>query len=393
MKILANQKIKSLFLQVLASVAAAAMLLDVLVLSFPKYTVAEIVICAALLCALLAVFLYRYFRDQNDTLENAEARIEAYLSGDHAARLESDEDGELYRLFHEMNTLVSVLNAHAENEGRAKQSLQNTFADISHQLKTPLAALNIYVGILQEEAREQPEIREFTDLSEQELDRMEALVQNLLKIAKLDAGTITFEMREENLSEMVRAIEKQFSVRCRQEEKRLELSGDEELRLSCDRTWLTEAIGNLVKNAFDHVSELRNMIESKAGNQLTFSDKRESNQDTENTYWAFTLFVYAFLAVVAMITVLNIVNSISLSVSARIRQYGYMRAVGMDTKQMMRMIVSETVTYGLSGLIVGCAIGLPLNEFLFRCLITGYFALLPYFEEKLLCAFYHFRQK
>ena len=105
---------------------------------------------------------------------------------------------------------------------------------------------------MQEEAKEQPVIKEFTDLSEQELDRIDALVQNLLKIAKLDAGTITFEKQEESVPEMMDTIKKQFSLRCRQEGKSLDLSGDEELSLLCDRAWFMEAISNLVKNALDH---------------------------------------------------------------------------------------------------------------------------------------------
>ena len=59
-------------------------------------------------------------------------------------------EGELYRLFHSVNSLAAVLNAHADNELREKEFLKNTISDISHQLKTPLAALNIYNGLLQD---------------------------------------------------------------------------------------------------------------------------------------------------------------------------------------------------------------------------------------------------
>ena len=79
-------------------------------------------------------------------------RIKDYIAGNRNARIECDEEGELYRLFHEVNSLVAVLNAHAENEGRSKRFMKDTISDISHQLKTPLAALNIYNGIIQQDA-------------------------------------------------------------------------------------------------------------------------------------------------------------------------------------------------------------------------------------------------
>lgn len=61
----------------------------------------------------------------------------------------------------------------------------------------------------------------------------------------------------------------------------------------------------------------------------------------QSTYWAFHLVVYAFLIVIAGITILNIVNSISMSVSARMKQYGILRAIGMDDAQLKRMILPK----------------------------------------------------
>ncbi|MCI7261912.1 MAG: ABC transporter permease [Clostridiaceae bacterium] len=133
----------------------------------------------------------------------------------------------------------------------------------------------------------------------------------------------------------------------------------------------------LVEKASDSdVAGLRSLVNAQ-GVDILFSDRREGNQLVNSTYWAFTLFGYAFLAVIALITILNIVNSISLSVSARIRQYGIMRAVGMDEGQIMRMITSEAAAYGVIGLIVGCAAGLPLYRYLYRLMITHYFGIEP----------------
>ena len=185
-------------------------------------------------------------------METAVAEIDDYLIGDTDARIECDDEGEMYKLFHSVNTLVSVLNAHIENEFRTKEFLKDTISDISHQLKTPLAALNIYNGILQSETENLPDLKEFTILSEKELDRIESLIQNLLKITRLDAGTIILEKNFENVSDMMHDIEQHFAYRAKQEQKELILSGDNEITLFCDREWMIEAVSNLVKNAFDH---------------------------------------------------------------------------------------------------------------------------------------------
>lgn len=101
-------------------------------------------------------------------------------------------------------------------------------------------------------------------------------------------------------------------------------------------------------------------------------DRRE--QSTLGTYTAFVLCVYGFLAIIALVTALNIMNSISLSVSARIKQYGAMRAVGMDGRQITKMIAAEAVTYALSGCVIGCILGLVIEKTLFDILIRDHFA-------------------
>ena len=132
----------------------------------------------------LGACFFRYFQRQSALLEQAVQQIQSCLDGNPDARLDCDREGELYRLFHSVNALAAVLSAHADNEQREKRFLKNTIADISHQLKTPLAALNIYNGLLQDEVVSPSEVKEFADLSEQELDRIETLVQNLLKITR-----------------------------------------------------------------------------------------------------------------------------------------------------------------------------------------------------------------
>lgn len=252
MKILANKEIK----RFIGAVAAVLVVFSGLSALFVWIRYGELPVPLLILSLLLAISVlaicFLYFVRQHRTLADAVAQIQAYLGGDVDTRIDCDRDGELYRLFHEINTLAAVLNAHAANERRDKEFLKNTISDISHQLKTPLAALSIYNGLLQNEAEELREVKEFAALSEQELDRMETLVQNLLKITRLDAGAIRFEKTEQNVAEMMRDVELQFAYRAKREQKKLVLSGGDQVVLACDRDWLMEAVGNLVKNALDH---------------------------------------------------------------------------------------------------------------------------------------------
>ena len=252
MKIFANKEIKKLFLAVSVIWVASLLLTQgFLWLCYQRFSLFLLLVFVLAGGAILAVGC-SYFKKQNQVMEQAVSQLQAYLDGDHNARIECDEEGELYRLFHTVNSMAAVLNAHADNELREKEFLKNTISDISHQLKTPLAALNIYNGLLQDGDMELSAVKEFTDLSEQELDRIEILVQNLLKITKLDAGAIVLEKTTENVADMLRDVELHFAYRAKQEHKELVLSGPEEVLLFCDRDWLTEAIDNIVKNALDH---------------------------------------------------------------------------------------------------------------------------------------------
>ena len=126
----------------------------------------------------------------------------------------------------------------------------------------------------------------------------------------------------------------------------------------------------LQENASD---ESIKKIENLAGRDVIFEDMRERNKQDHATYAASVFIVYSFLAILAIITLFHIINSISMSVTARKKQYGAMRAVGMDRKQLTRMIAAEAFTYTASGLIVGCSTGIPLSWFLHTRLLTRYF--------------------
>lgn len=111
-------------------------------------------------------------------------------------------------------------------------------------------------------------------------------------------------------------------------------------------------------------------IRSMAGENISFSDRRMSNQEARGAYLSYAVFLYGFLAVIALISSFHIINSIAMSVSARIRQYGAMRAVGMSAGQVVKMVAAESMTYVLIGTAVGFAAGLPLHRFAYEHMVT-----------------------
>ncbi|HBN56076.1 MAG TPA: hypothetical protein DD414_04815 [Lachnospiraceae bacterium] len=105
----------------------------------------------------------------------------------------------------------------------------------------------------------------------------------------------------------------------------------------------------------------------------TFTDRREDYKMTYDSYWVIRVAVYGFLAIISLITLLNIMNSVSMSVSARIKQYGAMRAVGMESRQVTKMIAAEAVTYAVCGSIVGHIVGLFLHYLIYQKIILTHF--------------------
>ena len=115
--------------------------------------------------------------------------------------------------------------------------------------------------------------------------------------------------------------------------------------------------------------EIRKLL----GDDIKLSDGRETKKLANSTYLAFSLLVYAFLGMITLITIFNINNSISMSVSARNKQYGIMRAIGMDSRQICKMICAETLTYAISGILTGGILGLLLHMKFFQLIISAYF--------------------
>lgn len=114
-------------------------------------------------------------------------------------------------------------------------------------------------------------------------------------------------------------------------------------------------------------------VEALFGEGVTFTDVLIQAQQQRGLYYAFATLVYGFLSIIVAITIFHIMNTISMGVSARTRQYGVMRAIGMSNQQLTRMISAEAASYAISGVRLGCIFGLLFHWFLYSSLITRTF--------------------
>lgn len=123
-------------------------------------------------------------------------------------------------------------------------------------------------------------------------------------------------------------------------------------------------------NASDRdVKEIENIFSSE---EVIFTEQLAQIQQQRRLYYAFSVLVYGFLSIIVAITIFHIMNTINMGATAKMKEYGAMRAIGMSDRQLVRMIIAEAVTYAISGVIWGCIIGLPMHWFVYVSLITNF---------------------
>ncbi len=225
-------------------------------LEVPGQAMAGTALTLTEICLILVLLLaggsFFFFREREKACERAGKLIEAYREGDFTQRLSQGGTGAFDRMLASADRLATALKARSDTEEKARAFLKDMISDISHQLKTPLAALDMYMEIIQDEPENTHVVSEFAEKSTQSLRRMERLVYMLLKVAKLDAGSVTFHKKLCSIASLVEEAAEGLTVRIREEGKELRVEGDGGETVFCDEEWTAEALGNLIKNAVDH---------------------------------------------------------------------------------------------------------------------------------------------
>lgn len=186
---------------------------------------------------------------EKDDMTDSLKKIEEYK----ASELREGSIGIFYDSFEK---LVNMFQEGKRKEKSEKEYLRDVMSDISHQLKTPLASMDLFLDLIVNDKVDNEEERKMI-LGEatNQISRMEWMVLSMLKLARIEAGAINFEISDVDVAAILSEVSGSVKYLTDTKNQELVIDCPEELTIKADGPWLTEALINIVKNASDYSDE------------------------------------------------------------------------------------------------------------------------------------------
>lgn len=212
-------------------------------------TIAVVFICAVCIWAGTWVYMRRKYVDFTNAVCGS---IDEILLGEGTEDFDFDDETLLSKIQMRLKRLADITEAAATESEEQKRQVQSIVSDISHQLKTPVAALDICFSVLMQNDLSAKEQEEFRIRCRSALDGLETLLQSLLEISKMETGLIQINKKKLPLMDtVISAVNRTYP---KADEKEIEFVFDYEKELeTCtimqDKRWLGEAVINVLDNA------------------------------------------------------------------------------------------------------------------------------------------------
>ncbi|MBR4768430.1 MAG: HAMP domain-containing histidine kinase [Lachnospiraceae bacterium] len=179
-------------------------------------------------------------------------RIDRILHDQEQTLISEGNEGELSILTNEIGKMTVRLREQAEELKHEKTRLTEAIQDIFHQIRTPLTSVNVTLSLLQEEDLPYEERLRLTRNVKRQAERIHSQVEALLKMSKIDAGTVAFERDTVRIRDVVDRAMEPLRIPFELKGAAVNVAAQEE-GFQGDLFWTAEAVGNLLKNALDHV--------------------------------------------------------------------------------------------------------------------------------------------
>ncbi len=192
-----------------------------------------------------------YLKKRYDSLSELARLTDRILHGQDELLINDSDEGELAILKSQISKMTAALRDSADQLKADKLRLSDAIADMFHQMRTPITSMNLQLSLLSSDDISSEKRRELVRELKKQLERLHWLTETLLKMSRLDAGTVEFRSDEVSFRTLMEKSCAPFLIPL--EVKGVELiTEDDGGSLACDLSWTAEAIGNLVKNCMEH---------------------------------------------------------------------------------------------------------------------------------------------
>ncbi|WP_028596812.1 HAMP domain-containing sensor histidine kinase [Paenibacillus assamensis] len=193
------------------------------------------------------------------------------IEGDYSVVINEHKEGELAKLAASFRSMKDIIRKSMQDLLAEKKFLGQMLQDISHQLKTPLSTISIYNEMMLNEQLPRQQQVQLLQFNEVQITRMNVLIQNLLKVAKIDARAISFEKERVNLVETVEEVVDRLASMINERQLSLQWDAPDKIVIAHDKMWMQEAVLNLLKNAIEH-SKLNGAIKIQIHDTPIYSE-------------------------------------------------------------------------------------------------------------------------
>ena len=181
--------------------------------------------------------------------------LDALISGRQPEVERPYEDSVTAKVQGKLLQYYDIMNEGKVQSQRDKQTIQELVSDISHQVKTPIANIHIFTGILQQHRLTEEKRAEFLETMASQINKLDFLMQSLIKMSRLETGTFVLHIEEAPLDKTIaQAIS---TVWAKADKKNIQLSVDcaPSVTVQHDPKWTAEALGNILDNGVKYTPE------------------------------------------------------------------------------------------------------------------------------------------